>query len=90
MNDIKFLKDKRIQLDGRIWRPYCISDLPNNFGCIEYGESNGVAESYARGFQVESMEEYISVTLGFNVNNIDWQTHEELPQLVELHNQEYV
>ena len=45
---------------------------------------------YTRGFQVESMEEYISVTLGFNVNNIDWQTHEELPQLVELHNQEYV
>ena len=44
---------------------------------------------YTRGFQVESMEEYISVTLGYNVNNIDWQTHEDLPQLVELHNQEY-
>ena len=44
---------------------------------------------YTRGFQVESMEEYISVTLGYSVNNIDWQTHEELPQLVELHNQEY-
>jgi len=44
---------------------------------------------YTRGFQVESIEEYISVTLGFNTNNIDWQTHEELPQLVELHNQEY-
>ena len=44
---------------------------------------------YTRGFQVESMEEYISVTLGFNTSNIDWQTHEDLPQLVELHNQEY-
>ena len=44
---------------------------------------------YTRGFQVESMEEYISVTLGFNVNSIDWQTHEGLPELVELHNQEY-
>ena len=44
---------------------------------------------YTRGFQVESIEEYISVTLGYNVNNIDWQTHEDLPQLVELHNQEY-
>ena len=44
---------------------------------------------YTRGFQIESMEEYISVTLGFNTNNIDWQTHEELPQLVELHNQDY-
>ncbi len=36
---------------------------------------------YTKGFQVESMEEYISVTLGFNTSNIDWQTHEELPQL---------
>ena len=44
---------------------------------------------YTRGFQVESIEEYISVTLGFNVGNIDWQTHENLPELVELHNQEY-
>ena len=44
---------------------------------------------YTRGFQVESIEEYISVTLGYNVNNIDWQTHEGLPELVELHNQEY-
>ena len=45
--------------------------------------------SYAAKFKCEDMEEYISVTLGFNTNNIDWQTHEELPQLVELHNQEY-
>ena len=45
---------------------------------------------YTRGFQVESIEEYISVTLGYNVNNIDWQTHEGLPELVELHNQKYV
>ena len=44
---------------------------------------------YTRGFQIESMEEYISVTLGYSVNNIDWQTHEQLPELVELHNQDY-
>ena len=44
---------------------------------------------YTRGFQVESMEEYITVTLGLNISNIDWQTHEDLPELVELHNQEY-
>jgi hypothetical protein len=42
---------------------------------------------YTRGFQVESMEEYITVTLGLNISNIDWQTHEDLPELVELHNQ---
>ena len=45
--------------------------------------------NYATKFQCEDMEEYISHTLGFNVGNIDWQIHEELPQLVELHNQEY-
>ena len=45
---------------------------------------------YTRCFQVESIEEYISVTLGFNTSNIDWQTHEDLPELVELHNQERV
>ncbi len=51
MKTIQFLKDKRIQLDGRMWRPYCISDLPNNFGCIEYGESDGVAEWFGyKGF----------------------------------------
>ena len=44
---------------------------------------------YTRGFQVASIEEYISVTLGFNVGNIDWQTHEDLPEVVKLHNQEY-
>jgi hypothetical protein len=44
---------------------------------------------YTRGFQVESMEEYITVTLGLNISNIDWQTHEDLPELVELHNQKY-
>ena len=44
---------------------------------------------YTRGFQVESMEEYISVTLGFKLKDIDWQTHADLPEVVELHNQDY-
>ena len=39
---------------------------------------------YTRGFQVESIEEYISVTLGFKLSNCDWQTHEELPVIVTL------
>ena len=42
---------------------------------------------YTKGFPIESMEEYIEVTLGLNISNIDWQTHEDLPELVELHNQ---
>ena len=44
---------------------------------------------YTRGFQIESMEEYITVTLGFKLGDIDWQPHEDLHELVELHNQEY-
>ena len=51
MKTIQFLKNKRIQLDGVIFRPYCISDLPNNFGCINYGESEGVSEWFGyKGF----------------------------------------
>jgi len=45
--------------------------------------------SYTANFQSEEFEEYISRTLGFNTSNCDWQIHEELPQLIELHNQEY-
>ena len=43
---------------------------------------------YTRGFQVESMEEYISVTLGFKVKNIDWQTHEDEPTIIHLQDQQ--
>ena len=51
MKTFKQLKDKRIQLDGVTFRPYCISDLPNNFGCINYGESDGVSEWFGyKGF----------------------------------------
>jgi hypothetical protein len=35
------------------------------------------------------MEEYISQNLGFSLSNCDWQIHEELPEIIELHNQEY-
>ena len=34
MKTIKFLKNNAIRLDGRLYRPYLIGDLPNNFGCI--------------------------------------------------------
>jgi len=51
MKTIKFLKDSRIQIGKRVFRPYCISDLPNNFGCINYGESDGVTEWFGyKGF----------------------------------------
>jgi len=51
MKTIKFLKDNKIQIGKRVFRPYCISDLPNNFGCINYGESDGVTEWFGyKGF----------------------------------------
>jgi len=51
MKTIKFLKDKKIQIGKRVFRPYCISDLPNNFGCINCGESEGVSEWFGyKGF----------------------------------------
>ena len=58
MKTLKLLKDKRIQIGVRIFKPYCISDLPNNFGCIGFErdeEGNivkyGVSEWFAfKGF----------------------------------------
>jgi hypothetical protein len=36
MKSIQFLKDKRIQLNGTTYKPYCIGDLPPSFGCIAH------------------------------------------------------
>ena len=51
MKTFKQLKDDKIELAGVIYRPYFIGDLPNNFGCINYGESEGVSEWFSyKGF----------------------------------------
>jgi len=51
MNSIKFLKQDKIKLAGQVYRPYTISDLPNNFGCLMYGEQQGINEWFAfKGF----------------------------------------
>ena len=44
MNKIKFLKNDYIQINKQIYKPYTICEIPNNFGCIEYQEKNGVSE----------------------------------------------
>ena len=44
MNKIKFLKKERIELNGVTYRPYKICDLPAGFGCIEFGDKEGVSE----------------------------------------------
>ena len=49
MNKIKFLKPdtntgkQKIQLNGITYKPYSICDLPANFGCINFGEKEGVS-----------------------------------------------
>ena len=32
MNSIKFLSEKRIRLNGKVYKPYLIGDLPPSFG----------------------------------------------------------
>ena len=51
MKTIKFLKQDRISLDGVLYRPYMIGELPNSFGCIFYGEGFGASEWFGyKGF----------------------------------------
>ena len=44
MNTIKYLKDNRIELNGVIYKPYTICNLPSNFGCIEFNSGEGISE----------------------------------------------
>ena len=44
MNTIKFLKNDYIQINKQIYKPLTICEIPNNFGCIEYQEKNGISE----------------------------------------------
>ena len=43
MNKIKFLKENKLELNGITYKPYTICDLPANFGCINFGEKEGVS-----------------------------------------------
>ena len=44
MNKIKFLKNDYLQLGNLIYKPYNICDLPANFGCINFGEKEGISQ----------------------------------------------
>ena len=51
MKNIKFLKNKLISLNNRVYKPYMIGDLPSKFGCIFYGEGFGINEWFGyKGF----------------------------------------
>ena len=44
MNKIKFLKNDYLQLGNLIYKPYTVCDLPANFGCINFGEKEGISQ----------------------------------------------
>ena len=45
MKKIKFLKEDKIELDGIVYRPYKVCDIPQNFGCITFqDEKEGISE----------------------------------------------
>ena len=44
MQKLKHLKKDYLQLGNLIYRPYTVCDLPANFGCINFGEKEGVNE----------------------------------------------
>ena len=45
MNTIKYLKEKRIELNGVVYKPYTICSIPQNFGCIDWqGDKEGISE----------------------------------------------
>ena len=46
MKNIKFLKNKFISLNNRVYKPYLIGDLPSTFGFIYNAEKDqdGISE----------------------------------------------
>ena len=44
MKTIKFLKNHEIKLNGKVYKPHKICELPTNFGCIEFNSGEGVSE----------------------------------------------
>ena len=44
MNKIKHLRNDYVQLGNLIYKPHTVCDLPANFGCISFGEKEGISE----------------------------------------------
>ena len=45
MNTIKFLKKERIELNGIVYKPYKVCNIPQNFGCITFqDDKEGISE----------------------------------------------
>ena len=46
MQAIKHLKKDYLQLGNLIYKPYLVCSLPANFGCINFGEKEGISEFF--------------------------------------------
>ena len=44
MKTIKFLKEGKVRVNGVVYKPYTICELPTRFGCINYNDSYGISE----------------------------------------------
>ena len=45
MNKIKFLKNDKIELNGIVYKPHTVCNIPQNFGCITFQEDiEGIIE----------------------------------------------
>jgi len=51
MNKLIFLPNNFISLNGLIYKPYLIGDLPVNFGCLIYNDRDGIGHWFGyKGF----------------------------------------
>ena len=45
MNTIKHLKEDKIELNGIVYKPHTVCNIPPNFGCITFqDEKEGISE----------------------------------------------
>ncbi len=44
MNTIKHLKEDKVELNGVVYKPYKICNIPARFGCHEFDEKEGISE----------------------------------------------
>ena len=43
-NTIKLLKENKIKLNGVVYKPHTVCNIPTNFGCIEFNSREGIDE----------------------------------------------
>lgn len=64
MNSIKFIKDKKIKLNGVVYKPYLVGELPNSFGAKYNFNGEKVTKGISEWFNYKGftyVEEKLSV-----------------------------